>query len=170
MLVYWALSGQTDNISLRGQHAFDGRFFVVAERGHLSEGGEDFGFEIPAGHLAEREPPGKFISGDLLFSFTYMPGHIERLADGKLAVVENRAGGGRFFGFAFGTPAGVWCFAGTGIGVAAFPAGETLSPLKCRQKLKAGVIAGKELFELVGGQCLVEDFSHDQGGVSRVIT
>lgn len=154
--------------SLR-QHPLYRRLLIFGQRRHVAERRDRFILEIPAGHLPERQPPGKFIRGDFLLPLAYVVGDVESLADREFAVMEDGAGGGRFFGFAFGAPAGVRGFSRTGIGIPAFPAGKTLRPFQFGQEFQAGLVAGKQLVKFLVSQAFLENFAHNQIGALRVM-
>ena len=110
------------------QHPLDCRPFVITEVWHLFQRLDNASFKIPASHLSERQPSGKFISRNIFFSLANMPGNIECLAHRKFAVVENGSCSCRFLGFAFCAPAWMWRFTWTAVCVSAFTADKSFGP------------------------------------------
>ena len=94
-----------------------------------------------------------------------MIGDIEGFANRELAIVEYSAGGGRFFGFAFGAPPRMGCFTRTRIGVTAFAAGKSVRPLESGEEFEAGFIALKKQFQFLFGQAFTENSAHSKSGV-----
>jgi hypothetical protein len=102
------------------------------------------GFEFPACHLPQRQPPGEFIRRNFLPGVAYFAGNVKCLAYREFAVMEYGSRCGRFLSFALRTPPGEGRLPRAIILIPAFPAPVSFAPFKLRQKLKTLFITLKK--------------------------
>ena len=103
-------------------------FLVIGEMGQRIKGRAYLWFKIPAGHLSERKSSGKLVGWDGFISFAYLESYVKGFDDRKLTIVENGPGCSRFFTFALGAPSWKRGLASAEVGVATFPAFESIPP------------------------------------------